>query len=548
MLLVRLAAAAQPVIPIFGWIIVVVIAWIIAGQDTSSLRGKVMPWVELCVVVLLVSALIWAFSSEITSWLEHGMPEDLSMLDILSWWWTHWWARLLWIVGGIGLLTVGLTTGRSAGDYEEDRSASTIGQLKREVRRNQLVRIHSTLLVIAVCISVVLLFAGFGHEVVNYLFYSTDTKEAFSDYLKKIGGWGGLLLTIGGTIYTLMRASPAGGGDQEKGESSKTGAVILAITPPLLVVLIALLSAWWGQGVLAQLVPDANSVPEFISRNRPFHYITFVGILLCFLFTWYEMAFVQGTWPRIRLFNYQAPKRYVGHVLMGISLLLLALLVSKGIWSLYTGEFYTPLDADPDRLFWDWYELVLPYVLLGSHPAPRFVSLAIAILTGASLAVRLSFNRVPRAFSGGFNRFVSRRNASGMGDESRHWTAAEIVGLALAVSLMLSIIALWLVPLASTWWSDMAAMDWLRMNATRPLTAYVLFGFGFCLVFLAVELFFGHGLNYRSFGLLGGVFVALLILLQFSYVPWEAAGGRDCGRRASGCTGCMPRSGSSPPC
>ncbi len=523
-LLARLAAASQPVIPIFGWIIVVVIAWIISGQDTSSLRGKVMPWVELCVVLLLVSALLWVFGAEITSGLQRGAAEDRSLLDILSWWWSSWPPPLLWGLGAIALLATGLKTGRAAGDYPEGISRKALGQLKREVRRNQLVRLHSTLLVVAVGLSVILLFAGFGHEAVNYLFYTPEPGKAFADYLKEIGGWGGLLLTIGGTIYTLMKASPAGGGDHAKGgESSKTGAFVLGITPPLLVLLLALLSAWWGHGVVARLVPDANSVAEFIHRNRPFHYITFVGIFLGLLFAWYEMAFVGGTWPRLRIFSYQVPKRYIGHLLMLLALLLLGLLVSKGIWSIYTGEFYSPLSADPDRLFWDWYDWLLPHILLGSHPAPRFVSLAIALLAVVTLAVRLRFIRVPRAISGGGNRFVRRGNASGMRDTSSHWTGLEIAGLALVVFLIVAVILLWLVPLAMSLYRGPEPVEWLQEKATRHLTAYILFGFGFCLLFLVVELFFGDGLNYRSFGLLGGIIAALVVLLQFSYIPWDAS-------------------------
>lgn len=55
-LLVRAGAAVQPLLPIVGWIILVVIAWIMNGQEAAALRNKVMPWVELIAVVNWASA------------------------------------------------------------------------------------------------------------------------------------------------------------------------------------------------------------------------------------------------------------------------------------------------------------------------------------------------------------------------------------------------------------------------------------------------------------------------------------------------------------
>ncbi len=522
-LLARLAAAAVPIVPILGWIVVVVTVWIIYGHDTSTVREKMMPWVELGVAMMLVIFLFWSFTADGLA--LPGTEQPSAALAILSWWWSSWPPLLFWALVAVGLVVFGLRTSGSAGKYPEARNPRIAGQLKREVCRNQLVRIHSTLLVVAVGIAIVLLFAGFGHELVNYLFYSADTKSTVSDYLKEIGGWSGLVLTLGGTIYTLMKASPAGGGDTgNAGVASRWGGIILGITPPLLILFLALLSAWWGHGVVSGLVPDANGVSEFIIRNRPFHYITFVGIFLCFIFTWYEMTFIKGNWPAVWVFGDTVPKRYIGHVLLAVALVLLALLVSNGVWSIYTGTFYDSLTGDPDRLFWEWYEGLLPYVLLGAHPAPRFLSLAMAMLAGGALLVRLLFHRVPRAECGGANRFVWARRPSNALSAPAYRTAWELAGLTVVVVLILAVVSFALIPLATSWEAGVAVLDWLRMDATRNLTAYVLFGFCFCLIFLMVELFFGDGANYRSIGLLCGIFLTLVVLLRFSYIPWNGDG------------------------
>src|SRR5690606_28248481 len=116
-------------------------------------------------------------------------------------WWVHPAPLICWSLVGIGLLWFGCHAGKLRHPYcRDDTDASVSLPLRREVRRNQLVRIHTTLLVIGCCLAVVLAFAGFGHELVNVIFYHPARIKFLNEYVTSAGGWGALLLTAAGTI------------------------------------------------------------------------------------------------------------------------------------------------------------------------------------------------------------------------------------------------------------------------------------------------------------------------------------------------------------
>lgn len=464
------------------------------------------------------------FKRDISGELKASGLAGREIRDMLLWW-VHPAPLICWSLVGIGLLWFGCHAGKLRHPYcRDDTEASVSLPLRREVRRNQLVRIHTTLLVIGCCLAVVLAFAGFGHELVNVIFYHPARIKFLNEYVTSAGGWGALLLTAAGTIYTLIKASPTGGGERERSEPpTRVSGIIFTVTPTLLIVMLGLLVAWWGHGALAALVlPGGHDIEQVVMRSKPLHYITFLGVLLCFIFIWYEMKFASGPLlPGSSAFR-RVGKNKVGPVLLAVAVVLIVLLVGRGMWSICTGSFYGPLLADGDTLIGEWSDSMLRILLIRSHPAPRYMSIVITGITVTLLLVRLGFRRVMPPRPGLASRFVwawkgPRRSPVGV----RHWLPWELVLLAVAqFFIILFAVSIVLVQSPNVI-ADVG--HWLLKDATRNLTAYVLFGIGFSLMYLLVELWLGAGRNTRSLGLLTGVLVVLGVLLSISYVEWDRA-------------------------
>jgi hypothetical protein len=518
-LLVRLGALVWGVIPFAGWIMVIVIAWMICGQDGTTRRSRWVPVVEISAVTVLVLCLLWIFRSETIQDLDAARVNGYSITTSINWW-TNWYAILIWGVIAAAILAYGLRTGiakqsppRPGADTDAYATQywawrgreEARGRWRREVRRNRLVRLHSTLLITAVLISAVLLIGGFSHELINYIFYQSEGKSALAGIVKEGGGWIGLLVTIGGAIFTAIKASPIGGGDRKatSGESFATRA-ILAITPTAVVLLLALLAAWWAHGLLGNVVINHISprvvAQHFLERSEPLHYATFVGVVLAFIFAWYEMRFRAGA-------------AHASHALIAIILACAIPLLSMAAISLYARHFAF-LGTLPTWMATDF----APYILGPVHPAPRLVSIIIAGVTGILLALRLAMRR-PRLVGSASQSFLFRRGH----DSSRAGLSpSAIIVIALLVAAMVALVAFLIVPIAFLSPLQQRAMNtWLGTNADKALTAYTIIGFFLCFVFLLFELFAGRGSNNRTIALLGAVYTALLVHLVLSYLPGQ---------------------------
>jgi hypothetical protein len=80
----------------------------------------------------------------------------------------------------------------------------------RDLLRSQITNVHRVLLTLLVFGAVVLGFAGFSFEGIYYVFYYPGS--VFYQSLAKVGGWGALLASIAGSIYTALKTAPTGGG------------------------------------------------------------------------------------------------------------------------------------------------------------------------------------------------------------------------------------------------------------------------------------------------------------------------------------------------
>ena len=55
--------------------------------------------------------------------------------------------------------------------------------------RNQIGSVHSAPLVILVSLAVLLVFAGYGHEMFDYLWRDPEPRNQLVGYIAKAGGW-----------------------------------------------------------------------------------------------------------------------------------------------------------------------------------------------------------------------------------------------------------------------------------------------------------------------------------------------------------------------
>ena len=133
--------------------------------------------------------------------------------------------------------------------------------------RGMLGKQQATLLELIFFAGVLLLLAGFGHDVVNWMVTRASST---------IGavGWSGVAMALISGTYTVYKALPSthGGADAAPG---KLGKILMAIAPPLVLVVLGLALAWLSQ---ALLMSSANQ-PEDDRLTTLVSVATFLGLL-----------------------------------------------------------------------------------------------------------------------------------------------------------------------------------------------------------------------------------------------------------------------------
>ncbi|HEV7921769.1 MAG TPA: hypothetical protein VGR02_13350, partial [Thermoanaerobaculia bacterium] len=113
--------------------------------------------------------------------------------------------------------------------------------------KNVLVRIQTGLTMYAVFVSAILLFAGFGHELIDYLLYDTTVQQSITSAIVRGGGWTGILMTLAGAVYTALKGSPTGGDDKRHdAKPSLLNRLIFAVVPIALLLVLGMVLAWIG--------------------------------------------------------------------------------------------------------------------------------------------------------------------------------------------------------------------------------------------------------------------------------------------------------------
>ncbi len=302
-LLDRVGAILWFCFPIVGWLIVLGAAWMLVGNgghDTGGQRrvsDRLQPLIGMTAVVGLVTIVTMTLVSAdggnvLPAFVERGT----------EFWWNvrggHWLGPILWLLAAVVMLVHARRVDLGDVGAASRADADSRALWRKEMRRNRLTRWHALLLGLLVIGSVILIVAGFAHEVVDYVFVGYR-DGSIGDYWKTFSGWVAVVSTLVGAAIAAMKASPAGGTDAGAGApetANGLGArVLFVVVPPAVVLLMALASAWGAHIVLEKIasvvLPALRSDvhPADILTMRLLNWLVFVCAILCFFFTWSEM-------------------------------------------------------------------------------------------------------------------------------------------------------------------------------------------------------------------------------------------------------------------
>lgn len=465
----RASFIAALLLPLVGWIGLMFIAFMRSNSAipltvklkdrffsydknfTWGLEGSFMAYLvgAVGVAAMAVLVLLLASSSETSFW------------QTLSWLQSSWWGTglIAWAAIGAGLLLFVMPWRRLnevAGD------AKTGEEMRRNVWRNQIGSMHSRLLVIFVSLAVLLVFAGYGHEMFDYLWRDPWPRNQLLGYVAKVGGWGAILAAIFGTIFSAIKSAPSGGHDSgDVKESPAWHKAIFVLTPLLVIVTLMVIGAWMAHEIFIAL-----NVPA--EPHWALGVIILVGASLSLFFALFEVRW-QASWAPL--------------------LLAVGSLIILGTAFLY-----------------DWLRFSLP-----GHGQ----LLLVGAVVGSAVLLRLGLKG--SRWSGGWRRLELRLLHRQSGQDKDKAKDKQTGGRWLSG---IALVALTLAPILASWFFA----GQLTGGATdgTTLTLIGLTGIALCLFFVLVEAVLGKGDNRASLILLSCVYVVSLLFLLMSFHSTES--------------------------
>jgi hypothetical protein len=266
--------AAVLIFPL-GWLVVMTLAW----MRSDVTKTPLLDWIAHTIGTVGVGILLYFFYRFYAAFGQGAVTADIP--ELLR----GRWIELLFIIWAAVSLCMWV--------YIWPRRSGNTMEWRKELRRNKIEKVQAALLVGTVLAAFVLVFAGFGHDIAAYFWYSPASQNAISGYVAKAGGWGAIIVAIGGSIYTAVKTSPKSGAEQKEG-ASKFGGLILAITPPIVLIVLAVLLAtfshWILNGVTLALRPErALRVKDLQDFLTPVMSAAYAAVLLGLFFAIYEM-------------------------------------------------------------------------------------------------------------------------------------------------------------------------------------------------------------------------------------------------------------------
>ncbi|HET9040859.1 MAG TPA: patatin-like phospholipase family protein [Gemmatimonadales bacterium] len=261
---VRLARVLVPVVVLLAWLVLVTLFWALAGTGDLRLAAVALAAV---VVMLALTKHDVAFAG------GTGILAEMRR--------SAWFLPLL--LGGALILTVwtaylGFRRIRLGDGPAAPRSLSAS---QGEVLTNRLTRFQTVILSALVFVGVVLVFGGFGHELVGVAF--AQGRAGVGAYVSKAGGWAAVILALAGSVFTAIKAAPTGGSDTGgNGKAGRLTSFAFMVTPPLVIVVLLLALATGSHALLGTLAGPHQGVASNL------HVALLVAMGICAVFACYE--------------------------------------------------------------------------------------------------------------------------------------------------------------------------------------------------------------------------------------------------------------------
>ncbi len=265
-----------------GWIVMLICLWLI-NSNHRMFGGNVLQatYAFICglAAYILVSMLIgnalgtvgpdgWNLYDS-SPWILTWSVVALLLLSLLLWDDAHWFWKTQ-------------RKSASSGTIADAASQQLLKLL--EVRRSRIVTYHQRLLMGAFLATVLLAFGGFGHEVINYLFfYHTNNSEDVWQWLARSSGMITVLIALTGTGLAARNASPV----SNRGEAKPPGKIksmLISLAPPLILGLLLCGISWAGHWVLQALVFQGGS-----NSDQNYMPLVFAMLMLGFVSLYYAV-------------------------------------------------------------------------------------------------------------------------------------------------------------------------------------------------------------------------------------------------------------------
>jgi hypothetical protein len=248
----RFFVALLPSIFLFVGVMLCVLLWMVFTRKCWKLRDIII--VTLTLIGFTALTLIALMATQVLP----TYPQIWQFLGVAS-------------VVFIGVLLIG---GRRRGKGMHAAVDDT------EFWRNQIASVQTKLLQSSALLAVVLLFAGFGHEVIDFLLYDTKFHNWVGASVVKAGGWGAVILSLVGAAYTAMKGAPSGGDDSKKAKPGIIDQIIFAIVPPLLLLVLAVFVSWIGHRWYSAVYEDKHGEIWWITLATLISAFLFLGMAL----------------------------------------------------------------------------------------------------------------------------------------------------------------------------------------------------------------------------------------------------------------------------
>ena len=267
----RLLTASYLPIALLAWVIMFISLWM-ANVSNAPLGGNIIQG-SFAYLTGLVSfwAILWGFPQLL------GRELDLSWdtLGVMS---------VVW--AAVALVLLNRVIWDEAHRYWKAHKASILSddldstRIKQELsrlldmRRARIVLSHERLLLVTFLVSVWLLFGGFGHEVINYIFYYHPDRNSetgdFWQWAVRLSSVAAIISAITGSAYAAKSATSSassnlsGSDRREAPKPSKIKGMLMSVAPPLILLILVCGVSWAGHWVLQDVVFRAE---DHANRN-----------------------------------------------------------------------------------------------------------------------------------------------------------------------------------------------------------------------------------------------------------------------------------------